>query len=137
MRNINVRDVVPDDAQKFIEYEMGTAGNLFDPKSELYKSAFTLCAENEQGPVVFMPVQVTFTLESLGIAPDADKRDVALSLRKIINEVVARAKGTNVVQELYCVCSDESTKTFMKHHQFEELPYTLYRLKVKDYQAKS
>lgn len=134
MRNINVRDVVSDDAQKFIEYEMATAGNLFDPEAGLYPSSFTLCAENEQGPVIFLPVQQPFLLESLGIAPDADKRDVALSLRKLMNVLIqkARAEGRG---EIYFGCKEESTIAFAEHHGFSEVPFKMYRLKVKDYKC--
>lgn len=134
MRNINVRDVTPDDAQKFIEYEMGTAGNLFDPEAGLYPSSFTLCAENKQGPVVFMPAQQPLMLESLGISPEADKVDILISLRKLFRQMVEIAKHRGC-GEIYLGCSDESTVALIKRDGFEEVPFTMYRLKIKDYKC--
>lgn len=134
MRNINVRDVTPDDAQKFIEYEMGTAGNLFDPEAGLYPSSFALCAENEQGPVMYLPVQEPLLLESLGISPNADKRDIAIALRKLMNVIVRKCQQDGK-GEIYFGCSDPTTIAFAEHHGFAEVPFRMFRLKVKDYKC--
>lgn len=132
MRNITVRLAEPKDAELFLKYEMETAGNLFDPKSGLESYSLTFCTENGQGPVLFMPAQPTFVLESLGIKGDADKKDVALSLRKLIDRIVETARGLGM-GELYFGCSEPRTIAFAEHHGFKEVPFKMFRLKLKEY----
>lgn len=132
MRNITVRLAEPKDAELFLKYEAETKNNLWDPAAGLYPSSFTLCTENEQGVVMFLPVQPMLMLESLAIRPESDPKDVAFSLRKLIDQLVDTAKKLGM-GEIAFVCKDSATEKFAEHHGFEKLPWNLYRLKIKDY----
>lgn len=129
---ISVRDAKESDAEKFLEYQFSTPNNLFDPASGLYPTSFTLVAENGEKPIVFSPVQVPYMAESLGISQTASNKEIAVSLRWIMNELVDRAK-TEGRGEIYFFCSDETTSAFAEKHGFEKIPFPVYRLRVKDY----
>jgi len=133
MRNITVRLAEPKDAEKFLQYELGTKENGFDPEAGLYPNSITLCTENEYGvPVVYLPAQPTFMLEALGICPDADKKDVALSLRRLIDKIVETARSLGM-GEIYFGCTEPRTIAFAEHHGFKEVPFKMFRLKLKEY----
>jgi hypothetical protein len=133
VKKISVRLAKPEDTAKFLEYEFSTPNNLFDPESGLYPSSLTLCAENEHGPLMFLPIQRPFVLESLGILKDASKKEIAVSLRRLIDQLVEFAKQAGV-GELAFICKEPSTEAFAVRHGFEKLPWNLYRMRVKDYQ---
>lgn len=133
---ISVRDAKESDTEKFLEYEFSTPGNLFDPASGLYPTSFTMVAENGQTPIVFLPIQTVFLLESLGINPAASNKEIAVSLRKLINAITDFAE-TKGIGEIGFVCAESSTEQFAIRHGFEKMPWNFYRLKVAEYRPKN
>src|SRR5690348_6578813 len=105
MKKVSVRLANESDAEQFLECELNTPNNLFDPSAGLYKNSFTLVAENENGPRVFVPIQMPFQMESLGIAKDATNKEVAVSLRRLMDKIIelANQSGTG---EIYFECKE-------------------------------
>jgi|SRR5581483_2493869 len=130
-RHVFVRPAKPSDVEKFTEWSLNTENNLFDPEVVKFPTTFTLCAFNEQGPILFMPVQQPLMMESLAINPEADVMDVAVALKEITQAVVTQAflKGAG---EIYFACKDEDTIKFAQHQAFEEVPYRFFRIKLKE-----
>ena len=84
-----------------------------------YPATETLKASNGKG-LLYMPFQKTFMLESLAFNPEATNTEKALALREIMSVVTweARNKG---IGEIYFLCSDLETQTFVEHHGFEPM----------------
>lgn len=132
-KNIFVRPAKADEAKLFLEWARANeAKSAFDPTVPAYKSTFTLCAFDEHGPVLFMPVQQPFMLESLAVRPGATEHEIALAVREIFQECVTQGfvKG---IGEIYFACSDGDTGEFAENQTaFEPLPWKFYRLKLAD-----
>lgn len=131
MKPVFVRPATGVDSQPFEDWSKATQGNLFDPYVPLYGSTFTLCAFNEDGPLVYMPVQQPFFLESLGVRPDADNVDIAAALKAMVQSTVTQAflKG---VGEIYFLGSNPLTDAFAERHGFEKLDFPIYRMKISE-----
>lgn len=118
------RPTTPEDAQQMAEW-MGKLShrNNVDPAVFNYPSTDVLKASNGV-PLVYMPRQQVTMLESLAINPDAQKSDVALALRALIqvSEYEARMKGQG---EEYFLCSDIATKEFCVRHGFDLMTPTV------------
>lgn len=100
-----------------------------------YPATEILKASNGKG-ILYMPFQKTYMLESLAFNPESTNAEKAIALREMFSVIAweARNKG---IGEIYFLCSDEETKTFVKHHGFEaitastdERPMQLFRLKL-------
>lgn len=133
-KHVLVRPVNQGDIQKFTEWSAGTKNNLYDPFVATYPTTFTLCAYDDQGPLVYVPVQQPFMLESLAIRPGASPIEVAVALRELIHTVITQSylKG---VGEIYFLCEDASTEAFAQNQtalKCEKVPYNLYRIKIRD-----
>lgn len=128
MRNhVFVRPAVSGDADKFLEWVKHANG--FDSDVPKYPTSTTLCAFDQNGPLVFLPVQSPFVMESLSIRPGASELEIAAALRALTEFCVSQAfiKG---VGEIYFFGSHENTSEFAEKHGFEELPYRVFRMKV-------
>lgn len=136
MRHIFVRPARAAEAQRFLEWSVATPNNLFDKDVASYPSTKTLCAYNKQGPVLYVPRQQVFFLESLAINPEASEIDIAAALKEITQNVVSEAHEKGV-GEIYFLCRDEATLEFAKRQCFEELPWRLCRIRLKDLECES
>lgn len=131
-REIYVRPVRPDDFEKFAKWSAETKDNLFDPDVIGYNGTFILCAFDQSGPLLYMPIQQPFFLESLAIRPGAKPGEVGLAMKEILQAAVTQA-FVKQAGEIYFVCKDESTITISKDHfGFEEMPWRVLRLMTKN-----
>ena len=126
-----VRLARPDEAKQFIEWATANPNNEFDPEVMRFPTTFTLAAYDKTGVLAYMPVQSPYMLESVASRPGLDKRLVASALKEFTQAVVtqAHAKG---VGEIYFLGTDKDTDEFATNQVYERLPYTVYRLKLKD-----
>jgi hypothetical protein len=113
-----------------------TPENLFDPDLLTYTSSLRFIAARENArPLVFMPIQTVYMLESLAVSPDASELEIAKSLGVLMQSVVYEAQ-TNKVNEVYFICRDANVIRFAEKHGYEavmkdpELKVTLFRIKV-------
>ena len=131
---IFVRPVRPSDAPTFTRWSLETNGNLFDPDVAKYPSTTVWAAFNKKGTVAFLPVQRPLMLDSLAINPEADKGDVGMALKELTQNAVTQAHAQGA-GEIYFLCKDESTMEIAKRHAYEEMPWRLFRIKLKNLEA--
>lgn len=131
-RHIFVRPVRPEDTKDFIDWSLANRDrNGFDPEVVKFPSTFVLCAYDKSGPLCYMPVQSPFFMEGVAPRPGLDKKDIAACLKEFTQACVTQAhvKGAG---EIYFLGTEEGTDALAANHVFEELPYRVYRLKVKE-----
>ena len=126
-----VRPVRPDEGQMFFDWSKENPENEFDPQVALFPSSTTWCAFDKDGPLAFQTIQRPFMLESLAMRPGATNMQTASALRELTQNAVTQAAG-NGVGEIYFLGSSEATNDFAKAHIFEELPYKVFRVKLRD-----
>jgi hypothetical protein len=124
-----VRPATPADAATVIEWSKNTPE--CDYKAGLYRTSFTLCAFDKDGPLAYLPVQMPLVFEALATRPGATPQEVALALKELVQECVTQAyiRGAG---ELYFLCTEESAKEFATNQVFEELPWRVCRMKLSD-----
>lgn len=138
-RWIFIRPAKPEDAEQFLEWSLATKGNEFDPAAAKHASTITLCAYDQTGPLAYLPLQQPimqpFFLESLAARPGLTKAETAAVLKEFMQAAVtlAEIKG---VGEIYFLGTEEGTDAMAANQMFEKLPYTVYRVRVKDLEGK-
>jgi hypothetical protein len=129
--HIFVRPARPADAPAFTKWSLETKQNLFDPDVVRYPSTVVWMAFNKKGPVAFLPIQRPLLLDALAINPDADAAEVGTALKELTQNAVTQAHALGA-GEIYFLCKDESTMEFAKRHAYEEMPWKLFRIKLKN-----
>lgn len=136
MKPFFVRPVRPGDTEKFIKYSDETPDNLWEPDVITYPSTFTRCVFNSNGPILFAPIQKPLFIDSLAFSPDSSEIDRAVAMKELVQDTVSQAYIQGAGEVLF-LCKEESTINFAKKHLFEELPYRLFRIRLKDLEKKS
>jgi N-acetylglutamate synthase-like GNAT family acetyltransferase len=129
MSDVWVRKAEKKDISILVDWLIRTKNNLVDPSIFLYPLVTTLAAFVYRGLVAFLPLQITMTLESLAISPDASKIQTAAAIAQLIKMAVFTARNQGI-REVYFLCADNSTAEFALHHGFEELHHRTFRLKL-------
>lgn len=135
-KHVFVRPARPADKDKFVEWTLGTKNNLFDAGVLTYPNSYTRCAFNQNGPIAFIPVQRPLMLEWLAINPEADKLEVAIALRELVQDAVSQAyqQGSG---EIYFLCNEPTTEKLAAANGFEKIPVSVYRMKLSDLERPS
>ncbi len=131
-RHIFCRPVRSADSEQFKQWSIANASkNNFDPDVPNFPSTFVLCAYDKTGPLCYMPIQSPFFMEGIAPRPGLSKEDTAICLKEFTQAAVTQAhiKG---VGEIYFLGSEDGTDAMATNHVFEELPYRVFRLKLKD-----
>jgi len=135
MKQVWVRPLEPSDLPKLQEWMTRIASeNLFDPDVLSYPHTVVLVAHDGE-PLLYMPVQLTATLESLAPRPGATPREMAEALKQMVKAVAFLSHGKGI-KEVYFVCKDPDVVELAKRHGFEEMPTTL-RLKLNQLEGSS
>lgn len=135
MRNrLFVRPAKPNEAEKMLEWGLKTPENHFDPDAVVYPTTYTLCVYDKDGPFIFMPVQQPQLIDAIAVKPGTDARKAALGLKALVESVVTQShiKGSG---EVLFLATKEETCEFASNQVFEELPYRVFRLKLKDLES--
>ena len=132
--HIFVRPAREEDREQFIQWSLKTENNLLDPDVIKYPSTLVWCAFDENGPIVYVPVQQPLFMESLAINPEASPALVAMALKELTQNLVTQAylRGSG---ELYFLCRDEATIKFAKKQAWKEQPWRVFKIKVKDLES--
>jgi len=131
-KRIYVRGAYPHETQMFFDWSVeNTDKGKFDPEVARFKSSITWCAYDEDGPLVFQTIQRPLMLESLAPRPGATKEQIASAMKELTQNAVTQAHVMDS-GELYFLGTDEETNEFAKNKIFEELPYRVFRCKLKD-----
>lgn len=131
MNGIFVRPARAEDNVNFVKWSLETKNNLFDPRIGLSPGTRTFCAYDKSGPIVFAPVQTPMFVEAIGLNPDVSKSKATLALDALLQFLVTQAHATGTA-EIYFYSDEPSLQNIAEKSGFEEVPYKLYRLKVKD-----
>ena len=126
-----VRPAKPGDEKKFLDWSIENPDNGFDPEVARSPSTLVLCAYDKTGPVAYQPVQQVFMMDSYSGRPGNTKLQTAAAMRALFQETVTQAhiKG---VSEIYYLGTEPGTDAMTTNHVFEKLPYSVYRVKVKN-----
>ena len=103
--------------------------NHFDPDVMEYASTRILSTTDKDGPVMYLPYQLVFMLESIATRPGVSKGKVALSLQECFDMLVTNSEQFGI-GEIYTVATEPTILEFAKAHGFEEMEGTLLRIKV-------
>jgi len=70
-------------------------------------------------------------MESIATRPGASKLEIAEAMKELTQQFVTQAHSRGA-GEIYFLGTDEGTDQLATNQIFEKLPYSVYRLKVKD-----
>lgn len=136
---MNVRLAKPEESAEAVEWMANTPHNGFDPEVLGYESTVTFCVERDK-PILYLPVQVTLTIESLGRNLGARKRDTVVALNEMLETVKKFALGAGI-REIYFLSQEKGTMAQAEKFGFkrvlhdEEKGMSLFRMKVANGQA--
>lgn len=130
-RHVYVRPAESHESQMFFDWAVENAKGEFDPQVALFKSSTTWCAYDKTGPLVFQTIQRPLMLESLAPRPGATKEQVAVAMKELTQNAITQASIVGA-GEIYYLGSDEDTDEFATNQIFERLPYSIFRVKIKD-----
>ena len=133
MRNrIFVRPTRTEETQQFLDWSLANRDKSeFDPEVPAFPTTVTWTAYDRSGALGYLPVQTPFMLESFAPRPGLSEQDTARCLRELVEAQVTQAQIRGI-GEIYFLGSAESTNALAANQVFEELPFRVFRLKVKD-----
>ncbi len=135
MKPIFVRRARLEDRDLVVKWMVETPHNEADASVFGYKSTTFRCAYSQDKIIAFMPLQRPLMLESLAKNPEATPIEMAAALRSLIQDVLRSAEEEGA-GELYFLGSEASLPEFAKKHGFEEVPFKVFRIRVKDFEPK-
>lgn len=131
-RHIYVRTARENEAQLFFEWaKENEERGKFDPDVARYPSSTTWCAYDKDGPLVFQTLQRPIMLESLAPRPGATKSQIALAMKELTQNAITQSHLAGI-GEIYFLGSDKDTDSLATNQIFEELPFKVYRVRIKD-----
>jgi hypothetical protein len=127
----SVADFPMPDQEKFVDWIWSARKiNCFDPDILLYPRTILYTAEDQDGPLLYLPVQPVLMLESLAPRPGVSPRKEALALWKL-GEMLEETSRITGIQEQYFLCKDQRVVDICSRHGFDKLEgYTILRKKV-------
>lgn len=132
MRNhVYVRPATKADSEQFMEWSRSNPDNGFDPAVAAYPSTITWVVYDRFGPLAYMPMQCPLMMESIAYRPGASRAEIATAMKEFTQQFVTQAhiRGSG---EIYFLGSEEGTDNMASNQIFEKLPFTVYRLRIKD-----
>jgi hypothetical protein len=115
----------------YLDWGLENSHGEFDAQVPLFPSSTTWCAYDKDGPLVFQTIQKPLMLETLAPRPGATKEQVALAMKELTQNAItlAHASGSG---EIYFLSTEPGTDHMAGNQIFTELPYKVYRAKLKD-----
>lgn len=135
MLPVFVRAARPTDRDLFIKWITETPHNEADPNVVGYRSTTFRCAYNPDKIVGYLPLNRPIHLESLAWNPEATGTERAAAIRSLVQDAVRSAEEEGV-GEIYFAASEDSLPRFAEKYGFEKLPFSVYRIRVKDFEPK-
>jgi len=129
--HLYVRPARAEEADQFKEWSLANPKGNFDPAVAAYPSTITWCVYDEYGPIAYMPMQCPLMMESLAPRPGLSDIEKARAMKELTQQFVTQGhiQGAG---EIYYLSSDPDTDKFATNQIFEELPYKIYRVRVRD-----
>lgn len=134
MKHIFVRPAEAKDVENVVEWSK--LNPEWDPEVGRYKTTYTLCAFDETGPIMYMPIQRPQMMDAAAIRPGASTLQIANAFRELTQAAVTQMflQGSG---EVYFLGTDEGTNALAESQLFLRLPWSIYRLKAKDLEHSS
>lgn len=129
MKPIKIEAVSTQDAEVLVKWLQSTAHNLADPSVFFYPRARVLKAVIDNEPIAFLPGQITLTLESFAISPNATLLQRARAMRDLTMTFITLADRDGI-REVNFFTADDSTAEMAAKYGFEEVHARLFRLKI-------
>jgi len=129
--HIFCRLIRPEEAKQFIDWAVQNPNNDFDAEVPKFPSTRTVAAYDKTGVLAYMPIQSPLMLESMATRPGLDKLTTAAAMKEFTQWAVTQAHAQGA-GEIYFLGSDADTDKFATNQVYERLPYTVFRLKLKD-----
>jgi hypothetical protein len=105
--------------------------NMFDPEVVAYPKTLITKASNEDGDLLYIPLQAALVFDAIAAKPGITPRQEALALWRIgeVTNQLARDTGH---REIYFFCRDDRVSDICSNHDFEEIKgVRVLRRKVK------
>lgn len=109
--------------------ERNSKRNDLDPAIFGYPSLCVLASHRNGMVYTYVPVQTVAMLESVGINPQADGKDVATGLMESVKGAALLAHNSGI-RELYYLSSDPTVDAGAKAMGFEEMPHKVWRMRL-------
>jgi hypothetical protein len=114
-------NVTEDNAKKFIKWVWAFRHkNNFDMQVMTYPRTVMFTAENESGPLAFLPAQPVLMFESLAPKPGLTNKQTAMSLWRI-GEVAADVMKDTGLRESYFITNDQDEADSCEKHGWTKL----------------
>lgn len=130
-RHVYVRPAEAHEGQLFFDWASENPHGEFDPEVAKFRSSTTWCAYDKDGPLVFQTIQRPLMLESLAPRPGATKEQIAVAMKELTQNAITQAHLAGA-GEIYYLGSDEGTDALSTNQIFEKLPFSVFRVKIKD-----
>ena len=124
-------DLSPEEVAQFIDWVWKARDiNCFDMDVMKYPRTVVVSADDNDGALLYMPIQPALMLESLAPRPGVSPRKEAMALWKIGETLEQISKHTGI-QEQYFLCKDDRVANLCARHGFEEMKgYRLLKKKI-------
>ncbi len=132
MKRIAIRRATEADKPQFLQWLARIADkNLIDPDVLTYPATTVLCAyDTESGkPLLFVPIQSVFMVESLAPSPEITELEMAKSLEKLIDVLVWESRNGGR-GEIYYPCADETVIAIGERHGFKRVGHPVLKAKL-------
>lgn len=110
----------PPEQQEFTDWVQKTPLNMFDPDVIGYPCAMMLKAFDENGALLYIPLQSVLMYDSIAAKPGITPKQEALSMWRI-GELVDSIQKDLGYGESYFVCRDDRVADICLRHGFEEI----------------
>lgn len=129
---VRLADPKTEPVREWLEANSGRNG--FDPAIMEYPGLKVLAAQKDGEVLAYMPVQPVAVLESIGINPEANARDIATAVMELTKHAAFMAYGGDC-REMFFLGSDPNTSEGAKNLGFEDLTekfgYHVFRARLK------
>jgi hypothetical protein len=131
MKQQKVRWAQPEDSAQILEWvHANEKVNLFNADILKYPTLRVFCSYDENGPINYLPFQRVFMLESAAPRPGATAAELAQSFRDLTKAAELTASGEGI-REIYFLDGGGGLGEMATHHDYELLPYKVYRMRLK------
>lgn len=136
-KTIFVRPARVTDKEQCLAWTQSTKDNVYDLGVFTYPTTYTRCAFNDSGPIAYVPVQKPLMIEALASNPEADKLDVAMALKELVQDTISQAYQQGAGEVYFTCVPGSSTAAFAEKHGFELIKMSVYRMKLSKIEKKN
>lgn len=117
MGGMRIREAEQADGERMAEWVQTTRQNRLDPAIATYERLYTFAVEDENGPLLYVPVHPVLAIESVAARPGIEPRQYieGLLAAKKATEDLARQYG---IREIYTSSTYAPMKKALQRHGY-------------------